>query len=181
MGEDDGISHLMIDIGMFVMDGETGFRGSNMAESLAWEEAYGRCRDPYPLLDAESEVIERPDYVGWLLENTAGQPLETAILALKDRLLQAPSLAPAEKDVMTALSGVGLQEPVGPNSEEPLRRICAALLASPQFLVLGTPPESRAGTDAPLVYPGTERATYCAAMVALLGSGKCAADGHFTP
>ena len=181
VGEDDGISHLMIDIGMFAMDGETGFRGSNMAESLAWEEAYGQCRDPYPLLDAESEVIERPDYVDWLLENAAGQPLETAIRALKDRLLQDPSLRPAEKNLMAALSGVGLQEPVGPDSEEPLRRICAALLASPQFLVLGTAPESRAGTEAPLVYPGTERTTYCAAMVALLGSGQCAADGHFTP
>ncbi len=153
-----GVGYLLSDIGVFTQDGETGFRGSSFREALAWEEAYGACADPYPKNAGD------PDAIDAIL--SAAQPqhtLEDAIIALKDRLLTEPSIAEAgERALLEALAGP-LSTPLTAAAEAPLRRVCAALLASPQFQ-LEPPGPNQAGSAPRLIAPGTSKPELCNAL-----------------
>ena len=118
---------LLIDIGAFALDGETGFRGSSMREALAWEAATGSCVDP--------TVVEgRQDWVGRLALAAADSTLRDALLTLKDRLLAHPHLDADEEGLLEAL----LETPLSSKTTEALlRRACGAFLSSPRFVLDG--------------------------------------------
>jgi hypothetical protein len=149
-----------IDHGAFVMDGETGFRGANFRESLAWEERFGACEDP----SYDSVFGERNDYIDtMLIEHSAASFLDLA-LSLKDRLLGAPVLDAEEQAWLEAVAGNSfddLSESSVEEKDQALRRLCAVWLASPQFQLDGLPNET-VEAEPPLNGPGTDRSSLCA-------------------
>ena len=149
------------DIGVFLRDGETGFRGANFQEALAWEYAYGSCEDPAP------DASPAPDFVRRLVEMGGGHTLADGVIALKDRLLADPTLTPDEAALMAPLAGMALDSPLG-ESEAGLRRICAALLAAPQYVLQGLPLPDRAGKTVPIVAAGQDGTATCARIAGAL-------------
>ena len=161
------------DLGAFVRDGETGFRGSNFQETLAWEFRYGACEDP------EGDA---PDFVDALVAAAGTRPIEHAVVALKDRLIAEPTLQDQdERALMESLLGVPLSTPTT-GLEAPLRRVCSALLASPQFVLEGV--SADAPPDAPvdgLVPPGADAAALCARLAAAIPGASCTGDRLVVP
>lgn len=125
----DEDSLLLIDIGAFALDGETGFRGSSMREALAWEAATGSCEDPH--------VVEgRQDWVARLAVAAADSTLRDALVTLKDRLLAHPHMDVDEESLLEAL----LETPLSSKPTEALlRRACGVFLSSPRFVLDGVP------------------------------------------
>ena len=168
------------DIGIFLLDGETGFRSSNFAESMAWEEAVGSCVDPFP-----TEEEPRIDWIDRLVSeapNTA--TMEELVLALKDRLIARPTIESTdEAELLELLLQHPLDTQIG-SLDDPttaLRRVCAALLSSPDFQLAGAPGDDLIGTVAPFVPTGSSSADLCSNMVVELfepGSASCDDDGR---
>ncbi|MFT5434771.1 MAG: hypothetical protein ACI9OJ_005485, partial [Myxococcota bacterium] len=165
------------DIGAFIRDGETGFRGSNFQESLAWEDATGACTDP---------LGSGPDWIDALVIAAAGGSMEDAVIALKDRLITEPAIEAAEHALIEALVGISLDAKLSTvgvaEATSGLRHLCAALLAAPQFQLEGATPRRlpEAPTDA-LVVPGTERAALCTTLAPLWPSARCESDTLVLP
>ena len=147
--------------------------GQAAAEICAWDERccdvdWAAICDPIPC----TEKSEQPedvfmmsafpppprapddlDFVSKLLQAAPDSAtFRDAVAALKDRLLTDPRLADSEAPVLEALLGRSLGELLStdPDADARLRRVCGALLATPQFLLYGlegaiAPPESRPG------------------------------------
>lgn len=172
-GEDPTIAQaiveiaLSLDIGMFEMDAEPGFRESNLAEQLAWEEAVGSCLDPL----RDKEAPRDADFVDRIIEAAQGHTAEAAVVAMKDRLLADPIITADERPLLEALLGASLSAPIeGIAATEPLRRVCAALLMSPQFVMEGLPVASRLGQPRGLVPAGEERLAFCQRAATAMGA-----------
>ncbi|MFT5430527.1 MAG: hypothetical protein ACI9OJ_001202 [Myxococcota bacterium] len=107
-------SRFLQDIGIAV-DDVPGGRDSNFAERLAWEEAFGECRSPYPVWAESDGITTEPppaDFIDELAQIPSGT-VEDAMIALKDRILNEPVLAdPSERDLMEKLSGLSLSASV---------------------------------------------------------------------
>jgi len=155
------ITAFQIDIGVFLLDGETGFRGHNVLESLSWEMAMGACRDPYP--DDPNET--KSDWMNRLLAAASpSNTLEDAIATLKDRLMNIPRIKTKEERVlMEALTGVALDTQLKHvlDVDGVLRRVCAAFLASPEFTLAGAPVSNEAGREPPITVPGNTQFEIC--------------------
>jgi len=168
-----------IDIGIFLLDGETGFRSSNFAEALAWEEALGPCVNPFPLDEEPAE-----DWIDLLISEAPGDStLEDLVLSLKDRLVGRPLFDHAdERALLEALAMESLDASLDSLGEpaEPLRRVCSAFLSSPDFVMAGAPAGDVGQAAVPVVPSGSSSAALCADLVAdLFGNGQasCTSSG----
>ena len=87
------------------------------------------------------------------------------VVALKDRLIGEPAIVDdAERTAVAALLGGALDRPASALTEDKVRKLCGALLQSPQFLLQGM--AGRGGT-APRLTPTA--AGYDAVCAALAG------------
>lgn len=122
-------------IGGFMKDTAPGFDGIGFQSLLAWEGGLGKCRAD----DAGD------DFVSQLLAKGAGQGVswKEVLMALKERLVTDPIIAVDEAAAIEALLGVDLAARVERDDagERAARSFCGALLASPQFLLEGLPPQ----------------------------------------
>ena len=148
-------------IGFFIKDGDPGFRGLDFQGRLTWESAYGACADLTFGSDFVAQIVEAA-------QAESGATLESAILALKDRLVGEPSIDVAERAELEAL--VGPLSAVGAAGlDQKLRAVCGVLVSSPQFMLGGIAPrdtrEVPALTPAEISYDGT-----CAALSEALWS-----------
>jgi len=166
-------------IGIFLLDSSTGFRNNNLSESLTWEEALGGCRDSF------SEIEGSPDWLDAIVAEAPPElPLGDLVLALKDRLTARPVIEPGEEaELLELLLRHPLDTPVGTleDSTTPLRRVCAALLSSPDFQIAGAPGEDLAGTSLPFVPTGSSSADLCARISGELfepGAASCNEAGR---
>ena len=135
-------------VGMFLRNSERGFRGIDFQARLSWEDRYGACAKP-PWM----QVAAGKDFIDNLAAAAAQDPTSTvadAVIALKDRLVGEPFIADgAETDALVAIVGP-LDGPGGNANAGSLRRVCAALLGSPQFLLQGI---AGKGGDVPKLTP----------------------------
>ncbi|HCP47913.1 MAG TPA: hypothetical protein DIU15_17875, partial [Deltaproteobacteria bacterium] len=147
-------------IGIFLLDSSTGFRSNNLSESLTWEESLGGCVDPFSPGKGSSD-----DWLDTLIAQAPEDlPLEDLVVALKDRLLAKPTIATGdERSLMESLLGYPLSTPVGTleNPEAPLRKVCAALLSSPDFQLAGAPGQDLVGTSPSFVPEGSSSRALC--------------------
>ncbi len=169
-----------LDIGVFLLDGERGFRSNNFSESLAWEETLGGCDEPF--LSPEET---RYDWIDKLLDQASEDAtLEELALTLKDRLLAEPSFdGEEERTLIEALTQAPLDTTLSQLSDAQgsLRRLCAAWLASPDFQLEGAPAIERAGTEPPNNLGGSDRSILCEQLLTSMFRGdtaSCDEDGH---
>jgi hypothetical protein len=160
------------DLGGFMSDGEAGFRGTGFQMLLAWEERIGGCRDPFG--------ENTNDYITKLIAAADGKALEQAVFTLKDRLVGHAHIEPAERPLLEALLGQSLEEPVASVSEEPLRRLCLALLSSPRFLLSGVGVESTPGAEPTLIVEGEDPSTICTDIASLFGDNASCDNARIT-
>jgi hypothetical protein len=151
-------------VGMFLRNSERGFRGIDFQARLSWEDRYGACAKP-PWM----QVAGAKDFVDHLAAAAAQDPSLTvadAVIALKDRLIGEPFIGEgAEADALVAIMGP-LDGPGGNANAGSLRRVCAALLGSPQYLLQGI---AGKGGDVPKLTPAA--ASYDAVCADLAANG----------
>jgi hypothetical protein len=118
-------------IGMFLRNSERGFRGLDFQARLVWEDRYGACTRP-------SWVPK--DFIDELVAAAAADPGATAsdvVLAIKDRLIGEPLVASdSEKAALETIVGP-LDQPAKIVTADAARRLCGALVETPQFLLQG--------------------------------------------
>lgn len=151
-------------VGMFLRNSERGFRGIDFQARLSWEDRYGGCAKP-PWM----QMAGAKDFIDNLAAAAAQDPTATVadvVIALKDRLIGEPFIAPgAETDALVAIMGA-LENPGDNANGGNLRRVCAALLGSPQFLLQGI---AGKGGDVPKLTPAS--ASYDAVCAELAAGG----------
>ena len=122
-------------VGMFLRNSERGFRGIDFQARLSWEDRYGSCAKP-PWM----QMSGTKDFIDNLAAAAAQDPSATVadvVIALKDRLIGEPFIVDgAEHDALAGIMGA-LENPGDNANSGNLRRVCAALLGSPQFLLQG--------------------------------------------
>lgn len=132
-------------IGVFLRNSERGFRGLDFQGQLAWEQRNGACSRP-PWVDR--------DLIDKLVAAGGTDPAATAgdlVIALKDRLTGEPAIGEgAEADAIGALLGGSLADPASTVTTDELRRVCGAIISSPQFLLQGM---AGRGGERPLLTP----------------------------
>jgi len=153
-------------VGMFLRNSERGFRGIDFQARLSWEDRYGACAKP-PWM----QVAGAKDFIDNLAAAAAQDPTLTvadAVIALKDRLIGEPFIGEgAEADALVAIMGP-LDGPGGNANPGSLRRVCAALLGSPQFLLQGM---AGKGGDVPKLTPAAASYDAVCAELAAKGTG----------
>jgi hypothetical protein len=168
-------------VGVFLRNSERGFRGIDFQARLVWENQYGACARP---------AWVTTDLIDGLMTAGMADPTATVgdvVSALKDRLVGEPAVAAGpETDAVVAIVGP-LASPVSSLQPANVRRLCGALLGSPQFLLQGiaghggarpklTPAD--AGYDAICAGLATQglgvpgKAVTCAAGTLTLGAGS---------
>jgi hypothetical protein len=151
-------------VGMFLRNSERGFRGLDFQARLSWEDRYGGCAKPPWMMKTNT-----PDFIDKLAAAAAQDPSLTVadvLAALKDRMIGEPAIADgAETDALVAIMGP-LDGPGDNANAGNLRRVCAALLESPQFLLAGI---AGKGGDIPALTPPT--ASYDAVCADLAAKG----------
>lgn len=149
-----------ISIGTFLRNSERGFRGLDFQARLAWENRYGACARPGWVPE---DFVDRLTAVGAADATALAGDL---VAALKDRLIGEPHIADGpERDALAAIVGP-LDGPASAVGTDALRRVCGALLESPQFLLQGI---AGRGGDRPRLTPAT--AGYDAVCAELVASG----------
>jgi hypothetical protein len=147
-------------VGLFLRNSERGFRGLDFQARLSWEDRYGACTKPRWV---------GQDFIDRLAAAGAATPTATArdaVAALKDRVIGEPAVADgAEAAAIAAIVG-DLAAPAGGVSADALRRVCGALLGSPQFLLQGI---AGRGGERPVLTP--PNAGYDATCAGLAASG----------
>ena len=139
-------------VGVYLKDGDPGFRGISFQSLLAWESHFGAC--------AKHKI--NPTHDDWIdrLVTTADADKSTVtyahlVSAIKDRLLNDPDLSdPAERAVLAAVAGVSMDEAIGDPEDTTirLRRVCGVFVATPQFMLGGwAPPDVLSPTQEPTV------------------------------
>jgi len=122
---------------------------------LAWEEYAGACKKPAGVSEDFLDALVRAGVA-------EGASRESAVLALKDRLIGEGSIVnDDERAGLTAALG-DLRSPVTTGDVERLRSVCGVLLTSPQFMLQGLTPtaDRRPSTPSLLVCGAEGRCTY---------------------
>lgn len=121
-------------IGIFIKDGDPGFRGLDFQGRLTWEAAYGAC----PPLSGN-------DFIAKIVAEAAATPgatLGDAVIALKDRLVGNPSIDPGgEAADLEALIGAPLASTDLAGLDQQLRGVCGVLVSTPDFMLGGLVPK----------------------------------------
>lgn len=158
------------DIGVFLKASAPGFNGIDFQSSLAWELGVGACIDPERFAGEFWKRAAPTDTVHAILAAApAGATLRDAAIALKDRLITDPVLTdPTEQALVEALLGYPVDTPLSDvsDAEAGLRRLCGALLSSPQFLLAGYARTDRLGEQPTIVLPGSSFEELCNAHAA---------------
>lgn len=149
-------------IGVFLRNSERGFRGLDFQARLNWESRNGACGKPKWV---NQDFIDRLAAAG--ASDTTATVRDT-IAALKDRLVGEPGVAEGpETDAMVAILGP-LEEPASAVTADGLRRVCGALVESPQFLLQGI---GGRGGDRPKLTPANVGYDTVCADLAATGIG----------
>lgn len=130
-----------------------GFWGLDFQSRLVWESAYYGCSQG-----------TGSDYITELVQAGAdkGATVEEVIVTLRDRLTgEGPLSDHVERELVSELMGKSLGSKVSSTDEEPLRIVCGAIVASPQFM-LGGPVLSTKAPTGGLTLPGYDYASECA-------------------
>lgn len=122
-------------IGLFLKNGDRGFRGLDFQARLVWEDRYAACEN----LTASADFIDR------LTTNAVAQDatVRDVVLAMKDRILNEAvideSASSGEKAGIEAIFAVTLDTPASGvvSLEAKSRRLCGVYLSTPQFLLGG--------------------------------------------
>ncbi|HEU4537516.1 MAG TPA: hypothetical protein VFS00_25530, partial [Polyangiaceae bacterium] len=146
------------EIGLFLHNAQTGFRGFDFQARLSWELAFGLCDNP----GAGPSV----DFIDDLRAQANALPGSTArdlVVALKDRLIGDASIdEAAERPALEALFGAALDEtPASAVDPLKLRALCGALVSTPQMLLTGAPNPDASAVPA-LTPPGARYDAFCA-------------------
>lgn len=147
-----------------------GHREPDWTSLLVWEDRVANATDPGfagTVIDPQGDTISRIVDVAY---TDSSLTVEDTLLALRDRLLQAPQFAAGEADILGALTGLELSAAVTTIDRDVLtdglRRAAGAWLATPQFLLIGLAP---APTPAPrIVLPDATLASLCSEYVTRL-------------
>ena len=168
-------------IGVFLKNGEHGFRGLDFQARLVFEDRFAACRNR----------TDSPDFIDAILLAAEQQSATVGdvVAAVKDRLVGEARVSheelpggTSELAAVEALFNARLDQPVSgvPDMDTPTREFCGALVSSPQFLLSGlAAPDS---SYVPLLTPGGLRYdSVCSAVQARgIGSGltmTCGANG----
>jgi hypothetical protein len=183
------LADMWVGIGKQTRDAEPGFRGIDFQGLLLWEGTYGVCAKGSQLtqagkdyIDAIVELAQTAEAPSTWAEATVGH----MVLLLKDRILANPTFIEGEEELLADLVGQNLNAPA--KSKNPsalnqgLRRLCGALLESPEFLIEGaTPTEALGAAPPPIVHPDHTPQALCAAALELWEStgyaATCTPDG----
>lgn len=115
--------------GVFLKNAEPGFRGFDFQARLVWENAYAPC------------TAGAPDFITELVAAAGSATVQDVVVALKDRLVNEATIdvPSGEAAAIEALFGAALTAPASgvADLEGSTRRLCGALLSSPQFLLSG--------------------------------------------
>ncbi len=151
-------------VGVFLKNGEQGFRGLDVQARLAWEDRFGACGKP--------RFVTGDDFLDQVValgRTTAGATVGDVVAVIKDRLVGEPVTAGAETDALAAVLGAPLTAPATALDVAGARRLCGALLASPQFLLGGV--AGRGGPAPTLVLPGDGFDEACARIAGATVTG----------
>ncbi|MCU0686494.1 MAG: hypothetical protein MUF34_30320 [Polyangiaceae bacterium] len=136
------------EIGLFLHNSATGFRGFDFQARLSWELAFGVCDNP-----GSGPTVDFIDDLRAQANALPGASARDLVVALKDRLIGEPSIDEGtERFALEALLGSGLDDTLA-SAVEPakLRALCGALVSTPQMLLSGATP--RDTTDVPALTP----------------------------
>lgn len=128
-----------VETGYYVKASQPGFRGLDFQARLGWEDRFGTC--------SKLPQNTAPDLIDGLVQKShvAGAgTVKDFVLVLKDRILGDPTLDdPTEVAQLQGLFGAPLEDDASTIAEfeTSLRRVCGALLATPQFLMTGLQPK----------------------------------------
>jgi hypothetical protein len=137
--------------GYYLKASQPGFRGLDFQGRLGWEDRFSQCQKLYPYT-ANTDVID-------LLVAQAKKPgaatLGELAKVLKDRIMGDTAFSVAEKPLIQLIGGASFNSDAStiPDLNGTLRRICGAMIASPQFLLTGLQPKD--GTEVPAQTPTT--------------------------
>jgi hypothetical protein len=163
-------------IGVFLKNGERGFRGLDFQARLAWEDRFGVCAKPMR--------VTAPDLVDRALAAGAAAPGATVgdvIAVVKDRLVGEPvDMTGGEPAAIAALVGQPLDAPAANLTAPALRRFCGVVMSSPQFVLGGV--AGRGGPAGTLTLAGDGFDDACAkiASAAVPGWTVTCAPGALT-
>ena len=151
-------------VGVFLKNGERGFRGLDFQARLAWEDRFGACSKPR--FFTGQDFLDRAVALG---HATAGATAGDVVAVIKDRLVGEPVAArvagaPGEPEALERVLGVALDAPAAQLDVGAARRLCGVLLASPQFLLAGV--AGRGGPPPALILPGDGFDDACARVAA---------------
>ena len=146
-------------IGVFLKSGERGFRGLDFQARLAWEDRFGACAKPRFVTGAD--VLDDAVALG---HATPGATAGDVARLVKDRLVGEPVAAVGEAEAIARVLGAPLTAPAAQLDVAAVRRLCGALLSSPQFLLAGV--AGRGGPPPALVLPGDGFDDACARITA---------------
>ena len=159
-------------VGVFLRNSERGFRGLDFQARLAWQDRHGACAKPRWV---EQDFVDRLAAAG---AADAEATAHDAIAALKDRLVGEPGIAEgAEADALAAIVGA-LDGPAAGVGADALRRVCGALLESPQFLLQGI---AGRGGERPRLTPADAGYDHVCGELAASGLGVAGAAVTCTP
>ncbi|HTM23533.1 MAG TPA: hypothetical protein VL172_23580, partial [Kofleriaceae bacterium] len=164
-------------IGVFLKNGERGFRGLDFQARLVWESRFGNCTHELAASDFIDELVD--------LAAARGGTVGDVAAAIKDRLIGEPALGteagpggPSEAQAIEAIFGTTLDATAtsAADLEGSARAFCGVLMSSPQFLLGGI---AGRGASAPPALT-TDAAGYpavCAALSLPDGLAVTCADG----
>src|SRR6185369_12314229 len=150
--------------GYFLKNSGPGFRGLDFQGRLGWEDRFALC----------SKLVTNtaPDVIDALADQgkVAGKyTLQDLVLVLKDRIMGETALSgPTEKAQLEGLFGASLTSDAAlvPDLNGTLRRVCGAMIATPQFLMLGIKPKD--GSTVPAATPvSASYDAFCSKVAAL--------------
>lgn len=154
------------EVGLFMKNSEPGFRGFDFQARLSWEDRFATCEKPGSLPDYVDELLLFANGNGShgskkIVDGVHDAKARDVVAALKDRLVGDARIdEKAERPALEAVLGVSLDAPSTKVSPAGLRRVCGALVSSPQFLLGGLVPQD-AATLPKLLPPAFGYTTTC--------------------
>jgi hypothetical protein len=149
--------------------------------ATAWDDiCVGICENDCGGCDVTGGGTAGTDFVGRLAAfaalETNGHTLGDAVSTLKDRIIQEPLISNTEAPLLEALLGAPLSTPASdvPQLDLSLRKLCGALLETPQFVLFGSYPFDWPTGPPGIVMKGTGFAERCAEAKGMWDSAQWA-------
>jgi len=155
--------------GYFLKSSQPGFRGLDFQGRLGWEDRFAQC----------NKLVSNttPDVIDGLVA-TAKVPgaatIADLVSVLKDRIMGETKVTSAtEKSMLEGIFGASLNSDANAlvDLQTSLRKVCGAMITTPQFLMLGIQPKD--GSEIPKVTPASANyQALCTKVAALPLSDK---------